>query len=335
MGSRDSVVQEAVEIARAQPPANQAVRRCSFREQTGNRCVLEGELIGALPLSCAVKNHMIEKKLILCGILAIAIGVAAVVPMEYMMAAQAQENVQTAQTQAKANAASDVQASVQPLFSDVNITYAYCNPNKISSNDTMTLYGSTIEAVVNFTLAPDALKNADAQIEYYKFAVSSDQGPIFNMGYYIVLEDNSDMVTGIGGSEGTIIFANGLTFNGPSATGSQDISFGCGGQDINYGQFPTNYTMGYVSHYIFGSDSNNLPQAASELQKRQNTVHRRNQNMHCHRNRQYNRNHARKQPNPAAHRVDELGRRSRVYVWKIRARHNAASDRHADTALAD
>ena len=128
---------------------------------------------------------MVEKKVILCAILAIAIGIATVIPMEYLMAAQAQTNTQTAQAQEKANAASDVQASVQPMFSDINITYAYCNPDKTSSNDTMTLYGSSIEAVVNFTLAPDALKNADAQIEYYKFAVSSDQGPIFNMGYYI------------------------------------------------------------------------------------------------------------------------------------------------------
>lgn len=205
---------------------------------------------------------MIEKKLILCGILAIAIGIATIVPMEYMMVAQAQEN---SQAQEKANTTADIQASVQPLFSDVNITYAYCNPNKSSSNDTMTLYGSTIEAVVNFTLAPDALKNADAQVEYYKFAVSSDQGPIFNMGYYIVLQDNSAIVTGMGGSDGTITFANGLTFNGPSATGSQDISFGCGGQGLNYPTWTSTYTLGYVSHYIFGTDANNLPQATSEL----------------------------------------------------------------------
>src|SRR5208283_2311813 len=97
---------------------------------------------------------MIEKKLILCGILAIAIGIATVIPMQYLMLAQAQ---------AKANATANVQASVQPMFSDINVTYAYCNPDKTTSNDTGTLYGSSVEAVVNFTLAPDALKNADAQ----------------------------------------------------------------------------------------------------------------------------------------------------------------------------
>lgn len=202
----------------------------------------------------------IEKKLILCSILAITIGIATIVPLEYMMLAQAQEN---AQINIDAQANTEL-PKVEPMFNDVNITYAYCNPNKIVGNDTTTLYGASIEAVVNFTLKPDALKNADAQIEYYKFAVSSDQGPIINLGYYIVLESNMDFVTGIGGPEGTITFANGLTFNGPSNAG-QGINFGSGGQSINYGEFPTNYTMGYVSNWILGSDPNNLPQAATEL----------------------------------------------------------------------
>jgi hypothetical protein len=212
---------------------------------------------------------MVEKKVILCAILAITIGIGTIVPMEYLMSAQAQANAQTAQAQEKANAAADVQALVQPMFSDINITYAYSNLDKTSSNDTMTLYGSSIEAVVNFTLAPDALKNADAQIEYYKFAVSSDQGPIFNMGYYLVLEANSYVTTGMGGPEGTITFANGLTFNGPSATDSQDINFGSGGQCINYPAWDSNFTMGYVSNYIFGTDPNNLPQAVTELRNAQ------------------------------------------------------------------
>jgi hypothetical protein len=208
---------------------------------------------------------MIEKKLILCAILAITIGIAAIVPMEYLVTAQAQAEAEIAQAQEEAKAVDYVQASVQPMFSDINVTYAYCNPNKTSLNDTITLNGASIEAVVNFTLAPDALKNADAQIEYYKFAVSSDQGPLFNMGYYIVLEANSYVTTGMGGPEGIVTLENGLTFNGPNATGSQDIDFGCGGQCINYGEFPRDFTMGYVSHYLFGDDANNLPQAASEL----------------------------------------------------------------------
>ena len=208
---------------------------------------------------------MIEKKLILCAILAITIGIAVIIPMENLMAAQAQAEAEVAQAKEQANAIDYVQASVQPMFSNINVTYAYCNLTKTSLNETMTLYGTSIEAVVNFTLPPDALKNADAQIEYYKFTVSSDQGPIFNMGYYMVLEANSYVTTGMGGPEGTITFANGLTFNGPTATSSQDIDFGCGGQTINLDSYPANYTWGYVSHYIFGSDANNLPQVVIEL----------------------------------------------------------------------
>jgi len=201
---------------------------------------------------------MIEKKLILCAILAITIGIATIVPLQYMMAAQAQENAQQANTGLP---------KVEPLFNGVNITYAYCNPNKISANDTMTLYGAEIEAVVNFTLNYGALKNADAQIEYYKFAVSSDQGPIINMGYYIVLESNTDAVIGIGGPNGTINFANGLTFNGPIF--DQNIDYGCGGQGLNCYAYNWTYTMGYVSKLIFGTDPNNLPQVATEIRNAQ------------------------------------------------------------------
>jgi hypothetical protein len=202
---------------------------------------------------------MTEKKLILCAILAITIGIATIVPLEYMMAAEAQENAQQANTGLP---------KVEPLFNGVNITYAYCNPNKISANDTMTLYGADIQVVANFTLNADALENADAQVEYYKFAVSSDQGLIINMGYYIILEYNPYIVTGIGGPKGTINFANGLTFNGPSSDG-EDINYGCGGQGINYDVWNNSYAMGLISTYIFGSDSNNLPQAATEIRNAQ------------------------------------------------------------------
>ena len=128
-------------------------------------------------------KNLIEIKLILCVILAITIRIATIVPMEYLMTVQAQAEAEIAQAQEKANAVACVQASVQPMFNDLNVKYAYSNPDRISLNDTMALHGATIEAVVNFTLATDALKNADAQIEYYKFAVSSNQGQIFNMGY--------------------------------------------------------------------------------------------------------------------------------------------------------
>ncbi|MGA3060109.1 MAG: hypothetical protein ABSD92_07025 [Candidatus Bathyarchaeia archaeon] len=197
---------------------------------------------------------MVEKKVILCAILAIALGIATIVPLEYMMAAQAQANSQTAEAQTKANAVANVQATIEPL-SNINVTYAYCNPNNMSSNDIVTLYGAELAAVVNFTLTPGALGNADAQIEYYQFAVSSDQGPILNMSYYLVEAKNENIVTGIGGPEGTINFANGLTYNGPASSN---------GQGINLNVWDGNYTMGYVGDLI-GSDPNNPPQAAAEL----------------------------------------------------------------------
>jgi hypothetical protein len=50
------------------------------------------------------------------------------------------------------------------------------------------LYGASIQAVANFSLTPDVVKDADAQIEYYKFAVSSDQGPIVDMSYFMSIE---------------------------------------------------------------------------------------------------------------------------------------------------
>lgn len=201
---------------------------------------------------------MIEKKLILCAILAITIGIAAIVPTEYLMAAQAQESTQ----QPNAPATNIQVPNVEPML-DVNITYAYCNYDITFSNDTMALYGAEIEIVVNFTLNPNALAGADAQIEYYNFAISSDQGPIINLGYYLALASNQNIITGIGGPNGTINFASGLNFNAPTL--GQNINYGSGGQEINLDVYSPTYTMGYVSNNILGSDPNNLPQAATEL----------------------------------------------------------------------
>src|SRR4030042_5234269 len=147
---------------------------------------------------------MIEKKIILCGILAIAIGVAVILPLEYFMSATAKA------------AAPD-----KPWFT-VAVPYAYCNPNFSGGNSTMSLYGASIQAVANFSLTPDALNNADARIEYYKFRVYSDQGPIVNMTYYIVYS-KSYVVTGISG-EGRIQFEGGLVYEGTPSNGGQCLT---------------------------------------------------------------------------------------------------------------
>jgi hypothetical protein len=181
-----------------------------------------------------------EKKLIACSILAIAIGIATIVPLEYLMVPPI------------------VQATVVEPWFNVNVTYAYCNPNLSGGNDTMTFDGAMIQAVVNFTLTPDALKNADVQIEYYQFAVSSDQGPIVNMGYFISIE-KPGITTGASGN-GTIWFANGLIYNGPACNGGS-------GMDPEAWNSP--FMLGFVSDYIFSTNGNDAPQAVTALRSAQ------------------------------------------------------------------
>ena len=203
---------------------------------------------------------MVEKKVILCAILAIALGIATIVPVEYLMTAQAQANAQTADAQAKANATADVQASVQPMISDVNVTSAYCNPDKTISNDTGTFYGAEIEADVNFTLNPNVLTHEAFQIECYQFAVSSDQGPIVNMTYFLAgSEQNATFYISPNG----IAFANGLTYGPVPNMEGQGISLGVWNSSSPI--VPQPGLLTYVTDTIFGSDPNNLPQAATEL----------------------------------------------------------------------
>ena len=185
---------------------------------------------------------MIEKKLILCSILAISIGIATIIPLQYLMTAEAQTNADTiAEAQdaiAEAQAITEA-TKVEPWY-NVDVTYAYCNPNEAGANDTATWSGVSIKIVANFTLIPEALKNAEAQVEYYKFAVSSEQGPITDLYYYIAQTNDSSFITFISGW-GTVGFANGLTYNGPHCSGGQ------GGQYHDHFVGNYNYTMGFLS----------------------------------------------------------------------------------------
>lgn len=182
---------------------------------------------------------MIEKRLILFGILAIAIGIATILPLERLMSPQI------------------VQAAAEPWF-NINVLYAYCNPYENGGNLTTSFDGSWIQALVNITLTPYALKNADAQIEYYQFAVSSEQGSIVNIGYYVV-QSTQDAITSISGT-GTVSFANGLIYNGSASNG---------GQVINSDVSNSSFTLALVSDYIFITDANDLPQAVTELRNAQ------------------------------------------------------------------
>ena len=191
----------------------------------------------------------IEKKLIQCSILAIAIGIATIVPLEYFVVADAQAAVVSANAQAAVEA--------KP-WSNVDVSYAYCNPYFSAGNSTTSLYGASIGVVANFSLTSDALKNADARIEYYQFQVYSDQGPIVNLTYYIV-QSKPDLVTFISGG-GAIGFANGVTYSGTASNG---------GQAINDGAWDSPFTMGFVSDHIYNTTANNLPQAVTELRNAQ------------------------------------------------------------------
>jgi hypothetical protein len=57
-----------------------------------NVFVLRGELLAPFTCDFDGENKMTEKKMILCAIVAITIGIAAIVPLEFMMVAQAQVN---------------------------------------------------------------------------------------------------------------------------------------------------------------------------------------------------------------------------------------------------
>jgi hypothetical protein len=205
----------------------------------------------------------LEKKLILCSILAIAIGIATIVPMEYLMTADAQTAVANADAQVAA--AVNAQATIEAKpWNTVNVPYAYCNPDYSGGNSTASIYGASIQVLANFSFTPDTVKN-EARIEYFQFQVYSDQGPIVNMTYYIVhsksdpLNGLQDVVTGISGN-GAINFQGGLTYDGVPSNG---------GQGINDLYWDSNFTTGFVSDHIVGTSPDNVPQAVIDLRNAQ------------------------------------------------------------------
>jgi hypothetical protein len=105
---------------------------------------------------------MIEKKLILCAILAITIGIATIVPLGYFMAANAQTTPD------------------KPWF-NLNVPYA-C----FKANSTDTTYDLSYLIAFNCTVNDDVIKqHTDARIEYYQIDVYCDQGSIANFTYFV------------------------------------------------------------------------------------------------------------------------------------------------------
>jgi len=141
---------------------------------------------------------MIEKKLVLCGILAIVIGVAAILPLEYFMSASAQAAIPT-----------------KP-WTSLNVAYAYWDTNLDGANFTTTFCGEIHNAVTNVTLTSDAFKDADARMEYYQLQVSSDQGPIYELTYYVGLAKIGALVDMY---NSTLYFSGGSTYSTNSTSG--------------------------------------------------------------------------------------------------------------------
>jgi len=158
---------------------------------------------------------------------------------------------------------------VKPWF-NVNVPYAHCDPYQSGGNGTAAWNGAAISAVANFSLTTDAMEaDVDAQIEYYKFAVSSEQGPICDMGYYIA-ESNKvvDVMMSSGGFNDTITFANGLTYSPPQISGTQAASWS--GQLRGWTEDkPISSVYGTPYFIIHVSNGEELPQAATQLRNAQ------------------------------------------------------------------
>ena len=203
----------------------------------------------------------IEKKLIAYSVFALVIGFAAIMPLQYLMSGPIGANAQ----------------NITPWF-DVSIPYAYINLSVSGGNDTMTWDGALFQSVANFTLTPDAiaLKNADAQIEFYQFRLYSDVASIVNITYSVAVTRDEpgnpeipgsyySAITGVGGN--TYYFADGTTYDGNIVTGDS-IS---GGAKVltNSGLPLENYTLAVVGSYIADYNGDNTVQELAELRNAQ------------------------------------------------------------------
>jgi hypothetical protein len=205
----------------------------------------------------------VEKKLVAWSVLAIIIGVAAIVPLEYMMSGHAEAKAQT----------------ITPWF-NVSIPYAYVNLYDSGGNDTMTWDGAMFQAVANFTLTPDAinLKNADAQIEFYQFRLYSDNAAIVNITYSVAVCRQEINVTGIpggvymaitGSGGNKFTFADGTTYDGNAIVGDSI----CGGGTVLANllgnlELQKNIVT-IVGSYIANYNGDNAVQALPELRNAQ------------------------------------------------------------------
>jgi len=202
--------------------------------------------------------------LLLAGTLALIVLVPSLVTVEYYLnnsqTSQAEKPIVLTATQAQQNTQLSSQTNnesptVKPLFL-VNVTYAVCSTNESTGSDfTPMLYGSTIEADVNFTVVPAALKNADMRTEYYRFEVSSNRGPILNVTYYITeYKTNSPLQIS---QTGEVTLANGMS--------SSSVIYNSG-QTIIYASDNSTFVTGHINANVYGTNPKNLPPAVTAIQ---------------------------------------------------------------------
>jgi hypothetical protein len=127
----------------------------------------------------------IEKKLILCSILAISIGIAAVAPLAYVMG-----NLATAKAQTN---------EATPWF-NIDVPYAIYTanitegPNEYANyNGLATTYTTAYDIKYNATTNPVASPNLEgARVEFFEFQIYSDLGSIENITHYVGANGNGN-----------------------------------------------------------------------------------------------------------------------------------------------
>ena len=178
-----------------------------------------------------------EKKLIAFSAIALLIGVASIAPMLFLMSGTA-----------------NAQTELSKPWSSLNIPYAYCNPNSDYSNITGSYTSAGLNAVGSIAISPDALTNADAQIEYYQLQVYSDQGPIYSMTYFVGVSKPDYLVNMY---KTTLYFADGNTY-------STNVTNGNGGMII-YDLNSSNTFHGLIGGSIISEALGSIPQEITQL----------------------------------------------------------------------
>ncbi|MCW3984305.1 MAG: hypothetical protein NWE96_09985 [Candidatus Bathyarchaeota archaeon] len=127
----------------------------------------------------------IEKKLILCSILAISIGIATIVPLAYVMG-----NISTAKAQTD---------EATPWF-NLNVPYAIYTANVTDSlveypdgRGPRITYTTAYDIKYNATKNPEASPNLEgARVEFFEFQIYSDLGSIENITLYVGANGNGN-----------------------------------------------------------------------------------------------------------------------------------------------